>query len=96
MLPRSTAPFNQIHAVSQSLQEICETKAQQSLIKANKQNYFVILYISLGNQIRGGKWGINLCLEKVSLRSRLGSNLKIFPDLVNLDFFPGSNLKISY
>ena len=57
MLPRSTAPFNQIHAVSQSLQEICEIcNAQQSLIKANKQNYFVhLFYISLGNQIKGGK-----------------------------------------
>ena len=42
-------------------------------------------------------WGINLCLEKeVRLRSRLGSKLTFFSGSVNLDFFPGSNLKISY
>ena len=41
-------------------------------------------------------WGINLCLKKVGLRFRLGSNLTFFPGSVNLDFLPGSNLKISY
>ena len=34
--------------------------------------------------------------KKVRLKSRLGSNLTFFPGSVNLDFFTGSNLKISY